>query len=103
MTIQSKAVQTAAQNDPVQNGTIQDALRHFIETDLLAGQNASVSDDENLLLSGLVDSLGMLRLTGFIEERFGYRVPPEDVIIENFSTIDVIAHYLEQHASSLSQ
>lgn len=85
------------------NETIQDALRQFIETDLLAGQNAAVADDENLLLSGLVDSLGMLRLTGFIEERFGYRVPPEDVIIENFSTINVIAHYLEQHMQSASE
>lgn len=99
MTIQNETVS----NGSIQTATIRDALQHFIETDLLAGQNATIAPDENLLLSGLVDSLGMLRLTGFIEERFGYRVPPEDVIIENFSTINVIVEYLKQNARSLSQ
>jgi len=45
-----------------------------------------LSDDDDLLTSGLVDSLGMMSLVAFIEEQFGVAVPPEDVTLETFST-----------------
>lgn len=77
--------------------TVQDTLRNFLLTELLAGQpDLVIADDDNLLLSGLVDSLGMLRLVAFIEAQFQCDVPPEDVTIENFATLRVIADYLER-------
>ena len=54
---------------------LRQALKDYISTELLddAGQ---IDDDENLLADGMVDSLGMLRLVGFIEETYGIKVPP---------------------------
>ena len=76
--------------------TTPEVLRQFMTTELLNGaQNGSLSDDDNLLMTGLVDSLGIMRLITFIEEKFGVHVPPEDVTIDNFLTINHITTYLE--------
>ena len=70
-------------------------LTQFVTKELL-NTNVSVNADDNLLTDGLVDSLGLVRFIGFIEETFDVEIPPEDVIIENFRTIGVIATYLER-------
>jgi acyl carrier protein len=74
---------------------IQDALRQFIVNDLLLGQVAEIKDDDDLLLSGLMDSLGVVRLIAFIESELHLTVPPEDVVLENFQTLAAITAYLQ--------
>lgn len=72
-------------------------LREFIQDELLDG--TSISDDQNLLVSGLVDSMGMMRLIAFIDQQLEIAVPPEDVTIENFTTVDQIVQYLDQRVA----
>lgn len=67
-------------------------LKAFIEMELLNGQ--SVEPDQDLLLSGLLDSLGVMALVAFIEEQRGDVLPPEDVTLENFASIDAMLTYL---------
>jgi len=72
-----------------------DILIEYIQTNLLAGQSdASLSPEDDLLGSGLVDSLGMIQLLAFIEERFEIKVPPQDMTIENFMSVEAICNYL---------
>ena len=75
---------------------VKSRLRQFIQQDLLMGRAPTLADDEELLLSGLVDSLGAVRLITFIETDLGVKIPAEDVIIENFQMIDAMAAYLTQ-------
>jgi acyl carrier protein len=74
-------------------------LKSFIETELLAGAGGSLDYSEDLLLSGLVNSLGVMRLVSFTQEQFGVHIPPEDVVIEHFQTIDAIARYVEARSA----
>lgn len=68
----------------------------YIRKQLLGGnEDIELSPEDDLLGSGLVDSLGMIQLLGFIEEHFDIKVPPEDMTIENFMTVEAIGHYLE--------
>jgi len=67
-------------------------LQSFVETTLLDGQ--SVTPEENLLLSGLVDSLGVMTLVAHLEGVTGTSIPPEDVVLENFASVDAIIAYL---------
>lgn len=53
-----------------------------------------IAPDEDLLGSGLVDSLGIMSLVFFVEQEAVLEIPPEDVTIENFQTIDAIDGYL---------
>ena len=73
-----------------------ETLKQFMAHELLNGAGkAELKDDDELLLSGLIDSLAVVRLIAFIEEDLGIHVPPEDVIIENFQTLQAMSDYLE--------
>lgn len=73
--------------------SIRETLRRYISEELLE-DDMPLDDDENLLADGMVDSLGMLRLVGFIEESYGFRVPPDAFTIEHFRTIGTLHAYL---------
>jgi D-alanine--poly(phosphoribitol) ligase subunit 2 len=47
------------------------------------------------LEEGLIDSLGVMRLVAFLEEEFDVKIPPQDLTIENFITVQAITTYLE--------
>jgi acyl carrier protein len=47
-----------------------------------------VDGETDLLLSGLVDSLGVVELVGWLEDRLAIAVDPVDVVLENFQTVD---------------
>jgi Acyl carrier protein len=69
-----------------------DQIRTFITEELLGGRE--IAADENLLLSGLVDSLGVMRLVAFLERRFGISIPARDLKLANFATLEAIAGYV---------
>lgn len=54
---------------------------------------------DDLLGSGLLDSLGMVRMIQFIETEFDITVPPEDMIIDHFMTIEHICSYIESKSN----
>lgn len=68
---------------------IQSELSQDAETDL-------INFDSELLLEGIVDSLGVMRLADFIEENCGIEVKAEHITIENFASINVIADYVSR-------
>ena len=72
---------------------LQATLQTFIQDDLLAGTQ-EVGPDDQLLMDGIVDSVGVMRLVAFIEEQLGIKVPPTDFTIENFGTLRDLTSYL---------
>lgn len=76
-------------------GDAEAPLIDFIARELIRGGDHQLEADDDLLSSGLVDSLGVMRLIHFLEERYRVSVPPEDVTLENFMTVRAIAGYLE--------
>ncbi len=72
---------------------VRETLANIIANELLRSGD-SVDYDDNLLAEGMVDSLGMLRLVGYIEDIYGYKVPPTDFVIENFRTLNQLNQYL---------
>jgi len=67
-------------------------IRGYITGTLLGGRD--IEDDENLLLSGLIDSLGVMSLVAFLERTFGISIPFDEVILENFMSIDAVDDYV---------
>ena len=72
------------------------ALLTCFVTEELLDKEEPVGANENLLADGMLDSLGMMRLVAYIDHELGYKVPPGDLVIENFGTIGVIGDYLER-------
>jgi acyl carrier protein len=67
----------------------------FIEDQL----QISVGLQDDLLAEGIIDSLGMMKLIRFIEEKFEIKVRPQDMTIDNFTSIDSITKYIEARQS----
>ena len=53
-----------------------------------------LANDTPLLDSGILDSLSLLRLVVFLEERFDITMGDADVLPENFASVDAICAYL---------
>ena len=78
---------------------IEAALQKFISQELLSGSR-KVEVDENLLEGGLIDSVGTIRLLGFIQDEWDFNVPAEDFVIENFESVHAMRRYLETKLSA---
>ena len=50
--------------------------------------------EDDLLNTGLVDSIGVVKLISYLEEEFKVEIPPDDMVIEHFISIDAIEKYL---------
>lgn len=50
--------------------------------------------ETDLLLTGAVDSLGVIRITQWMEDELGITVDPGDVTLENFQTVARMARYV---------
>ncbi len=55
-----------------------------------------VGPDQSLIGDGILDSLALLKLLQFLEERFGIEVEDGDVVPANFETIEQIAAFVER-------
>jgi acyl carrier protein len=72
---------------------IQREVREFIANDLGRTVNA-VSDVDSLLESGILDSVGVLSLVGFLERKYAITIPDDELMPENLDTIDAIAAFV---------
>ncbi|MCA9050516.1 MAG: acyl carrier protein [Planctomycetaceae bacterium] len=77
-------------------------LLTFISNEFSPDEQSLAADDD-LLTSGLIDSLGVMRLVSFIESEFSVTVPPQDVTLENFATVSSIARYVTNRVSGIGR
>jgi acyl carrier protein len=73
------------------------ALIEFIKNEVMRNKNAKLDENEDLLSAGILDSLAILQLVAFIEDQFGIKIPDEDVVFENFQSINALTAYLENY------
>ena len=77
--------------------SIEQEVRQFLADNfILDGGGAGLTPDESLTQTGVLDSMGVLELIMFIEERFGVAVPEEDTLPENLDSLGSIAAYLRR-------
>ena len=53
-----------------------------------------VGDHDSLLESGVIDSMAVLEIVGHIEQQYGVTVSDDDMMPENFDTIEAIAAFI---------
>ena len=83
--------------------SVSQVLRDYIAEEFASGDpNQIPHDDESLVESGIIDSLGIFLVIGFIEERFGVQVALEDIVLENFETVNAITNLVAERLSSVA-
>lgn len=72
-------------------------LIEYIKNEIMRNRNARLSEEEDLLSSGILDSLAILQLVAYVDEQFGIEVPDQDVVYENFNSVKALTEYLKQY------
>lgn len=76
-------------------GTISKEIKEFLYDENLKEEFAKLTVDDSLLEYGLVDSVKMLDLIRFIENKFNITVDEEDMLPEYFDSINAITQYIQ--------
>lgn len=74
---------------------IKERIKKFIMEEFLH-KGYNLKYDELLFDSGIVDSLGFLKLLVFIEKTFDVSIDMSEISIENFNTIEDIAKIINR-------
>lgn len=80
---------------------IREKVRSFILEEVLPGeQPENLQDDMPLRTSGLIDSMGTIRMTSYLESTFGISIAAHETGVENFETVDSICQFVADKMAS---
>lgn len=72
-------------------------IRDFVTNEMLQQPlDNPLGDNDQLVESGIIDSLGVMTLLSFIEEEFAMQIQGNDLIPENFASISTIAALVDR-------
>jgi acyl carrier protein len=77
-----------------------DRIRQFVLEKFPLARKRSLKDSDELLESGIVDSLGILDLVALLETEFGFTVSDDDLLPENFRSIERISEFAQQRRAA---
>ena len=76
-------------------------IKEFIMTEVNPDLGLThIDDDEPLIDSGIVDSLGMLKIMSFLDETFGIDLSSEEVKLENFVDVRAICRLVDTQSAA---
>ena len=73
-----------------------DELLLMINAEVSFDPSEKITPETDLLLTGLVDSLGVVQIVAWIEDRLGIEIEPVDVVLENFQTVDRMLAFVQR-------
>jgi acyl carrier protein len=79
------------------------AIRTFVNSELLYRKDQEIDPTMNLIESGVIDSMTLLRLTSFLEEHYGIEIPDEDIVADNFRSLSAIEAFVARHMKRAQQ
>lgn len=71
-------------------------LRAFIETELMDRGEPPIDFDTPLVEEGILDSLNVVTLLAFVEERYGIRVDEDSFDIAVMSDLRSLSHWVDR-------
>jgi len=75
---------------------MKESIIQFIKSEISNKKLEDLNGEEMLFDSGIIDSLGIMRLISFIENESQKKIPYQDITVENFSTVNRIVAYLSR-------
>jgi len=78
---------------------IAEEILHILKFDIMQDEELEISKDEDLLSSNTLDSMAIIRLVAAIEEKYEIKIPPNDLVIENFINVESMERYITANIS----
>ena len=79
--------------------SIRDTIKEHIQQATFVDKN-KIQNDSLIFKEGYFDSMGFVVLITFLEEKFGIETVDEDLIEENFESINAITSYISRKTES---
>lgn len=74
-----------------------DPIMEFIKNQLVREKTMkNIGRGDDLIESGVIDSLGILKLLEFLESKFSINIADEELIPENFESIESIESFISR-------
>ncbi len=70
--------------------------QYILENMLFSDDPSSLKRDMSLVEDGVIDSTGVLEIIEFIEETYSIKVDDEEMIPENFDSVEKITAFIQQ-------
>ena len=75
-------------------------IREFIARDVLFTPGTFPYDDQaSFLEEGIVDSLGVMELVGFVQQEWKFEVDQDEILPENFGSVASLTAYVLRRAT----
>jgi len=76
---------------------VEEMIRKYIADNILFSKDGyPYADDASFLENGIIDSMNVLELVVFVEDHFNISVNDEDVVSENFDSLQSMSTYVRQ-------
>ena len=69
-------------------------IRDFVVSTFMFGDADSLKDDTSFMSGGIIDSTGILELIFFLEDTYGVKVQPEEMIPANLDSVNKVAQFV---------
>ncbi len=83
--------ETIMSDKALDSSNIDQILKTYIAEEFMFDRPASdLDEDIHLIQEGIIDSLGIFMVISFIDEQFGVQIEADDVVLDNFQSIEAI-------------
>ncbi len=76
--------------------SVRDVVQRFMQEELSYGLGDGLGPQTDLIEEGIIDSMSLLRLVSFLEERFQIEVKDEDLVPDNFRTLATVDAFVSR-------
>ena len=78
------------------NNEIQTTIRAFIVDELRGGDEPDELDDDTFLIEEeVIDSLGIMSIVTFVEQKWGIEIEADEVVLQNFESLPAIGNLVK--------
>lgn len=73
-----------------------ESIKEFVVENFLFGEGDKLDENTDFFESSIIDSTGILELVCFVEETYDLSVSDDEIVQENFSSVNNVANFVEK-------
>ncbi|VAX20951.1 hypothetical protein MNBD_IGNAVI01-2675 [hydrothermal vent metagenome] len=73
-----------------------ESIKEFVVENFLFGDGNKLENDTDFFEQSIIDSTGILELVCFVEETYDLTVSDDEIVQENFSSVNNVASFIEK-------
>ena len=78
---------------------IEEIIRNHIAENILFSKNYPYPDDASFLENGIIDSMNVMELVLFLEEKMDIEVQDHEIVPDNFDSVSCLADFVRRKQS----